>query len=63
MHLLGLHAPTPAQLRRIAELTESLFDADAARPWWKRAAKAGDEDAADYLDVLTEEEKWKGEEG
>ncbi|MET7363211.1 hypothetical protein ABZS76_32905 [Streptomyces sp. NPDC005562] len=49
LHLLGAPARSGAQLRRIAELTELLFDDDAARIWWQRAAAAGDQDAVDML--------------
>ncbi|WP_432156076.1 hypothetical protein [Streptomyces sp. bgisy153] len=53
--LLLLPDPLPAELRRIAELTELLHDDPTARVWWERAAFAGDQDAIDYLAVLTEE--------
>lgn len=53
--LLGLTQPTPQQLRRLAELAESLYDNEAARLWWEKAARAGDQDAADYLAVLDDE--------
>jgi hypothetical protein len=45
-----------AQLRKIAELTELLYSIEKARPWWERAAEAGDEDAAGYLELLREDE-------
>jgi hypothetical protein len=46
----------PAQLRTIAELTELLYTVEKAQPWWERAAEAGDEDAAGYLELLREDE-------
>lgn len=56
--LLEQGAPyAPAQLRRIAELMELLYTDEKARPWWERAAEAGDPDAVDYLEVLKEEQK------
>lgn len=53
--LLGHLNPSPAELRRIAELTEGLYGDGTARPWWEKAARAGDEDAVDYLAVLDDE--------
>ncbi|MFJ1700481.1 hypothetical protein ACIOHC_36420 [Streptomyces sp. NPDC088252] len=44
-----LPAPAPAQLRRIAELVESLQDKGASLSYWEAAAAAGDRDAQDYL--------------
>jgi hypothetical protein len=46
---------SPAQLRRIAEVTEALFDVVTAEPWWKKAAEAGDADAADILPLLKDD--------
>lgn len=55
--LLEQGAPyEPAQLRKIAELTELLYTNEKARPWWERAAEAGDEDAIGYLELLREDE-------
>jgi hypothetical protein len=53
--LLGLDEPDGAQLRRIAEVAESLYDVSESRPWWEKAAAAGDRDAVDYLQILDEE--------
>lgn len=57
--LLRVDEPTGAQLRRIAELMELLHDREAARPWWARAAAAGDRDAVDMA-LLLIEEGWDG---
>jgi TPR repeat protein len=58
--LLERGAPyAPEQLRRIAELMELLYSDEKARPWWERAAEAGDRDAVDYLEVLKEEQESK----
>jgi hypothetical protein len=58
--LLEQGAPyAPEQLRRIAELMELLYSDEKARPWWERAAEAGDRDAVDYLEVLKEEQETK----
>lgn len=54
--LLGLDERPSHQLRRIAELTEIVYDDAEARPWWERAADAGDEDAVAYLQELIEED-------
>lgn len=54
--LLAVAAPTPAQLRRIAEVAAIVHDDAAARPWWERAAAAGDEDAQGHLEELRAEE-------
>jgi hypothetical protein len=59
--LQALEQPTPAQLRRIAELMENVHGDDAAFPWWVRAAAAGDKDAADYLMILIEENEGRGD--
>ncbi|GHB51867.1 hypothetical protein GCM10010331_44260 [Streptomyces xanthochromogenes] len=54
--LLGQEAAhEPSQLRRIAELMELLHSDEIAKPWWQRAAEAGNRDASDYLDVLESE--------
>lgn len=50
-------ALTPSDERRVAELLEVMNLPDAARIWWEKAAKSGDEDAKDYLEVLHEEQK------
>lgn len=60
IHLLGLPAPDGEQLRRIAEVAELLYDIEAARPWWLKAALVGDQDAIDYMAVLNEEEAADG---
>ncbi|WP_330319449.1 hypothetical protein OG927_33610 (plasmid) [Streptomyces clavifer] len=44
-----------AELRRVAEIVESLGDDKGAYLWWKRAAVSGDEDAKCYLEILDEE--------
>lgn len=57
--LHGLHRlndPAPAQLRRIAELTEIIHSDRAARKWWERAAAGGDEDAREHVKELRAEE-------
>lgn len=40
--LQRLSSPTPAQLRRIAELVDTLYDLYKSRSHWERAAEAGD---------------------
>ncbi|MFE9833959.1 hypothetical protein ACFYP4_02250 [Streptomyces sp. NPDC005551] len=47
--LRRIPAPSPAQLRRIAELVEGLNGKGHALPCWQAAADAGDQDAQDYL--------------
>lgn len=59
--LRAVEEPTPAQLRRIAELMEIVQGEGAAFPWWVRAAAAGDQDAADYLMILIEENEGQGD--
>ncbi|WP_409238420.1 hypothetical protein [Streptomyces sp. PA5.6] len=51
LHLLASTDPTPDQLRRIAELTDLHFDFETAKVWYQKAAQAGDQDAADYLEA------------
>lgn len=53
--LLAEDDPAPAELRRIAELTELLHSDEAAWPWWQRAARAKDPDAVAYLLELISE--------
>jgi hypothetical protein len=53
--LLEVVRPDGRQLRRIGELTEFLYDDDAARVWWYMAAAAGDQDAVDWVATLDEE--------
>lgn len=55
--LLGLDRRSPEQLARVAGLMEIVHDETVARPWWERAADAGDEDAIDYLRELVDEER------
>lgn len=57
---LALVAPTPQQMRRIAELIEKHYNPTMARPWWEAAARIGDEDAAAYLQELQDEEDAPG---
>lgn len=45
----------PRELRRIAELVELLYSQERAIPWWGWAARAGNQDAVDYLAVLKSE--------
>jgi hypothetical protein len=56
--LLKLSSPEPAQLRRIAELTELLYDEETSRIWWEKAAAQGDPSAQCMLeaDVMDHEE-------
>ena len=46
---------TARQLRRVAELTELLDGEDASLPWWRRAARAGDDLAAATLEEIDPE--------
>jgi len=48
--LQPLH-PLPWQLRRIAELTELLYDEEAAQIWWQAAAAHGDQAAQLMLEA------------
>lgn len=50
--LFQLGEPTPDDLRRMAELVEILCTVKEARPFWVAAARAGDQDAIDYLEVI-----------
>lgn len=50
--LKALPRPAPAQLRRIAELTEMLGSESEALRWWQEAAEAGDRDARDMIALL-----------
>ncbi|WP_159027744.1 hypothetical protein [Streptomyces pactum] len=43
---------TPRQTRRIAEILELLDRETMALEWWVRAARRGDKDAQDYLEIL-----------
>ena len=54
MELLRLSGHTPEQKRRIAELHEGIGDDFRAYAWWKKAAEAGDRDAADMVKLLDE---------
>lgn len=47
--LQRIATPSPSQLRRIAELVESLQGQASALPFWKAAADAGDSEAGEYL--------------
>ncbi|MEU6362152.1 hypothetical protein [Streptomyces albidoflavus] len=44
------------QLMRVGELADILFDAQAARIWYERAATAGNEDAVVLLRLIDREE-------
>jgi hypothetical protein len=46
---------TAQETRRIAELMEYLDRDEEALTWWQWAAERGDEDAADYLEMLRAE--------
>jgi hypothetical protein len=56
--LLGKTHRTPAETRRIAELTELLYDEETSRIWWQQAAAQGDPVAQCMLeaDVMDHEE-------
>lgn len=43
---------TPRQTRRIAEILELLDRESMALEWWGRAARRGNKDAQDYLEIL-----------
>ncbi|MGW5906580.1 hypothetical protein ACWFQ6_33090 [Streptomyces althioticus] len=43
---------TPRQTRRIAEILELLDRDSMALEWWGRAARRGDKDAQDYLEIV-----------
>jgi hypothetical protein len=68
-HLMWLHAAAAgtegdaARNRRIAELFELLDLDEIALHWWSRAALLGDRDAADYLEVLREDQDTPEEDG
>lgn len=53
--LLALEDPSPAELRRTAEVLELVNRDDDAWEYWAKAALAGDADALEYLLVLIEE--------
>lgn len=57
--LTGLPEPTPEQKRRVAELYELLGDNETAYVWWGWAAAAGDQDAIDMVELLTEQRNVK----
>jgi hypothetical protein len=57
--LVSLSDPSPAQKRRIAELYELFDDDETAYVWWGYAAAAGDRDAIDMVELLTEQRKEK----
>ena len=67
-HLLWLQAAAAGtdgdavRNRRIAELFELLDLDEVALHWWSRAALLGDRDAADYLEVLREDQDTADEE-
>jgi len=46
------HSATAQETRRVAELLECLDREEEARPWWEKAARMGDADARDYLEIL-----------
>ncbi|MFD3883340.1 hypothetical protein [Streptomyces microflavus] len=46
---------TAPETRRIAELLEYLDRPEEALSWWELAARRGDEDAKDYLEILRAE--------
>ncbi|MEU8735272.1 hypothetical protein AB0C68_38645 [Streptomyces tendae] len=50
---------TPRQTRRIAEILELLDRESMALAWWGRAARRGDKDAQDYLEILYAESEEK----
>ncbi len=62
--LLSAQDLAPGMLRRVDELYELIgyLHGEAergerlARPWWEAAARGGDQDAIDILEVLHEEE-------
>jgi hypothetical protein len=56
LDLYEKHYRTPSELRRLAELTEWIFDREAADKWWRLAAAAGDRDAQDVVKLMDEEE-------
>ncbi|HEY8983290.1 MAG TPA: hypothetical protein VIU15_27390 [Streptomyces sp.] len=47
---------TPQETRRTAELLEFMDREKEARPWWEKAARRGDRDAQDYVEILNAEE-------
>jgi TPR repeat protein len=50
------HVTSANQARRVAELLEFLDPSHRlSMGWWRRAADAGDEDAAGYLGILIDE--------
>lgn len=49
------HKTTAQETRRIAELLEYLDRDEEAMRWWLWAAERGDEDARDYLEMLSAE--------
>ncbi|MFC1412857.1 hypothetical protein ACEZCY_28095 [Streptacidiphilus sp. N1-12] len=54
---MHVEAPDDApRNRRIAEIFELLDLDDVALHWWSRAALLGDRDAADYLEVLRQDQ-------
>ncbi|WP_259454423.1 hypothetical protein [Streptomyces ginkgonis] len=48
---------TPEETRRIAETLEYLDMDEDSLPWWEMAARRGDKDARDYLEVLLSESR------
>lgn len=53
--LQRIHLPSPAQVRRMAELVELLQGRPRARRYYEIAAEAGDRDAQDYLAAWDED--------
>ena len=59
--LTELAEASPVQKRRVAELYELLDDDETAYVWWGYAAAAGDRDAIDMVELLTEQRRPRGE--
>lgn len=55
LHRDAERTATGPDLRRVAEIWEFLDRDQLARCWWIKAARMGDEDAKDYLEVLESE--------
>ncbi|MFI0265566.1 hypothetical protein [Streptomyces luteogriseus] len=53
--LQRIDLPSPAQIRRMAELVELIRSRPHARPYYELAAEAGDRDAQDYLAAWDED--------
>jgi hypothetical protein len=52
--LVSIADPSPVEKRRIAELYGLLGDDETAYVWWGYAAAAGDREALDMMESLTE---------